>query len=62
VIQALPEIVADFPDVSTWSWRTHPALLRTEGETYRLKLERMVASLGLTKHVSSTIASSGLKS
>jgi len=52
VLRALPEIVREFPEVVyVVLGATHPAVLRTEGETYRLKLERLVASLGLTKHV-----------
>src|SRR6266536_6157194 len=52
VLRALPEIVSEFPEVVyVVLGATHPAVLRTEGETYRLKLERQVASLGLTKHV-----------
>ncbi len=52
VIQALPEVVKQVPEVVyVVLGATHPALQRLEGETYRLKLERLVASLGLTKHV-----------
>lgn len=52
VIQALPEVVKRVPEVVyVVLGATHPALQRMEGETYRLKLERLVASLGLTKNV-----------
>ncbi|MDB6113777.1 MAG: hypothetical protein JWQ62_722 [Lacunisphaera sp.] len=52
MIQALPEIVKAVPSVVyIVLGATHPALLRAEGDTYRLKLERMVAKLGLNKHV-----------
>ena len=52
MLHALPEIVREFPEVVyVVLGATHPAVQRGEGETYRLKLERLVASLGLTKHV-----------
>jgi hypothetical protein len=31
---------------------THPSLIRSEGETYRISLERMAKELGIQKHVS----------
>jgi glycosyltransferase involved in cell wall biosynthesis len=52
MIRALPEIVARVPEVVyVVLGTTHPAVLRSEGETYRLMLERLIESLGLTKHV-----------
>jgi glycosyltransferase involved in cell wall biosynthesis len=52
VIQALPEVVKRVPEVVyVILGATHPAVQRMDGETYRLKLERLVASLGLTKNV-----------
>ncbi len=52
VIKALPEVVRKVPDVVyIVLGATHPAVLRKEGERYRLKLERMVKELGLREHV-----------
>jgi len=52
VIRALPRVVSEFPDlVYIVLGATHPHLLRHEGEAYRVRLERMVAELGVKKHV-----------
>lgn len=51
-IQALPRIVARHPDVVyVILGATHPNLLRAEGETYRLSLERLAQSLGVEDNV-----------
>lgn len=52
LIQALPEIVRQFPHVVyVVLGATHPVQRRLEGEAYRLMLERLVARLGLDRHV-----------
>jgi glycosyltransferase involved in cell wall biosynthesis len=52
VIQALPEIVRQHPDlIYVVLGATHPHLLRAEGETYRLSLERLAEKLGMKQHV-----------
>lgn len=52
VLRALPEVVKAVPDlVYIILGATHPNLLRAEGESYRLSLERLVAELGIKKHV-----------
>jgi glycosyltransferase involved in cell wall biosynthesis len=52
VIRALPQVVQQFPDlVYIVLGATHPNLLREQGETYRLSLERLAADLGIKKHV-----------
>ncbi|GAB1483575.1 hypothetical protein MASR2M78_23910 [Treponema sp.] len=52
VIEALPEIVKQHPDVVyIVLGATHPHLVAREGETYRLSLERLTADLGVTEHV-----------
>jgi glycosyltransferase involved in cell wall biosynthesis len=52
VIRALPEITRQHPDlVYVVLGATHPNLLRTEGERYRLSLERLAERLGVTQHV-----------
>ncbi len=51
-IRALPEIVAAHPDVVyIILGATHPHLLRTEGESYRLSLQRLARALGVENHV-----------
>lgn len=51
-LQALPAIVREFPDVVyVVLGQTHPNLLREQGETYRLSLERLAKDLGMQKHV-----------
>jgi glycosyltransferase involved in cell wall biosynthesis len=52
VIEALPAIVERHPDVLYLvAGRTHPQVVRREGERYRLELERRVIDLGLEGHV-----------
>ena len=52
VLNALPEIVAEFPDVVyILLGATHPHELRTRGESYRLGLEAIVKEHKLEKHV-----------
>jgi len=52
VIEALPEIVATNPDVVyIILGATHPNLVRDQGETYRLSLERRAAELGVDNNV-----------
>jgi len=52
VIQALPEISKLHPEVVYLVLgATHPNLLASEGESYRLSLERLAEDLGVTKHV-----------
>ena len=51
-LRALPEIVRAHPDVIYFILgATHPHLLRTEGESYRLSLQRLARSLGVEQHV-----------
>ena len=52
VIRALPEVVREYPDlVYIILGATHPNLLREQGETYRLSLERLASDLSVKKHV-----------
>lgn len=52
VLKALPEIVREIPDfVYLVLGATHPQLLRSEGEAYRIGLERMAKELGVRKNV-----------
>ncbi|WP_043586109.1 glycosyltransferase family 4 protein [Geminisphaera colitermitum] len=52
VIRALPEVVRHVPDlVYIVLGATHPNLVRDQGESYRLGLERLAAELGVQKHV-----------
>jgi glycosyltransferase involved in cell wall biosynthesis len=52
VLNALPEIVADFPNiVYIVLGATHPNLVRERGETYRLSLERLAKKNKVQKHV-----------
>jgi glycosyltransferase involved in cell wall biosynthesis len=52
VIEALPEIVRNHPDVVYLVLgATHPHLLAREGESYRLKLERLAEDRGVKEHV-----------
>ena len=52
VIKALPGIVCSAPNfVYVVLGATHPSLLRSEGESYRIGLERMAKELGVQKHV-----------
>ncbi len=51
-IRALPEITARYPElVYIILGATHPHLLRTEGESYRLSLQRLARSLGVEQNV-----------
>jgi len=51
-LRALPEIIREFPQfVYIVLGQTHPNLLRDEGESYRLSLERLANDLGVQKHV-----------
>lgn len=53
VLQAIPEIVARFPDfIYIVLGATHPSLIREQGERYRISLERMARELEITKNVS----------
>jgi glycosyltransferase involved in cell wall biosynthesis len=52
VLRAVPEIVRSFPNfVYIVLGATHPALVREQGERYRLSLERLARNLGIGKHV-----------
>jgi glycosyltransferase involved in cell wall biosynthesis len=52
MISALPAIVAQHPNVVYMVvGATHPHVLRTEGETYRLSLQRQARDLGVESHV-----------
>jgi glycosyltransferase involved in cell wall biosynthesis len=52
VLEALPAIVARHPEVLYLiAGRTHPDVIRREGERYRLGLEQTVEDLGLSDHV-----------
>jgi glycosyltransferase involved in cell wall biosynthesis len=52
VLNALPDIVAEFPDVVyIVLGATHPHELRTRGEAYRLGLEALAKKNGIEKHV-----------
>jgi glycosyltransferase involved in cell wall biosynthesis len=52
VLRAVPEIIKAFPRfVYIVLGATHPALLRDQGERYRLSLERLARDLGIGKHV-----------
>lgn len=52
VIQALPQIAAEFPDVIyVVLGATHPNELRTRGDVYRNQLEAMVKQLGVENNV-----------
>ncbi len=52
MIRALPPVVAARPGVLFLiAGQTHPEIVKNEGESYRLGLERLVRDLGLTDHV-----------
>ncbi|MBI3118921.1 MAG: glycosyltransferase, partial [Candidatus Hydrogenedentes bacterium] len=52
VIEALPRILERHPDVAyIVQGATHPHLRRTEGEAYRLKLQRLAATKGIEDKV-----------
>ena len=51
-LQALPEAIREFPNlVYIVLGATHPNLVREQGETYRLSLERLASDLGISKNV-----------
>ena len=51
-LRALPEIIREFPNVVyIVLGQTHPALLREQGEAYRLGLQLLAKDLGVEKHV-----------
>jgi glycosyltransferase involved in cell wall biosynthesis len=51
-ISALPDVVAAHPEVLYLiAGQTHPEVVKAEGESYRLGLERLVRELDLTEHV-----------
>jgi glycosyltransferase involved in cell wall biosynthesis len=51
-LRALPEIVKSFPDVMFLVLgKTHPAIIKREGEIYRERLESLVRELNLQEHV-----------
>lgn len=51
-IEALPSIVSNHPDVLFLAiGKTHPTVIKHEGEVYRHMLEEKVKSLGLEQHV-----------
>ena len=53
VLKAIPNITDEFPDfVYLILGATHPSLVRSEGERYRISLERMAKEWGITKNVS----------
>src|SRR4051794_20448052 len=52
MLRAVPEILKSFPNfVYLVLGATHPALVRDQGERYRLSLERLARTLGIGKHV-----------
>src|SRR6185436_5325166 len=51
-LRAVPRVLQDFPDfVYIVLGATHPNLVRNQGETYRLSLERLAQRLNIKKHV-----------
>jgi len=52
MLEALPEVVRAHPEVIyIVLGETHPEVKRTDGEAYRLWLQKRVKELGLSKHV-----------
>ena len=52
MLRAVPEVHESFPDfVYIVLGATHPALVREQGERYRLSLERLARDLGISKQV-----------
>jgi glycosyltransferase involved in cell wall biosynthesis len=52
MLRAVPEILKSFPKVAyIVLGATHPALVRDQGERYRLSLERLARNLGIGKQV-----------
>jgi hypothetical protein len=53
VLKAMPDVIREVPNfVYLILGATHPSLVRSEGETYRIGLERMAKELKIQKHVS----------
>jgi glycosyltransferase involved in cell wall biosynthesis len=51
-VRAVADLVADFPDIRyVVAGRTHPGVLRHEGEQYRRSIAALVHELGLDEHV-----------
>jgi len=51
-LQALPPVVEEYPDLCyIVLGATHPNILKEQGESYRLSLQRLARSLGLQKNV-----------
>lgn len=51
-LRAMPDVIREFPNaVYLVLGATHPQLVREQGETYRLSLERLAADLGITRNV-----------
>lgn len=51
-LNALPDIIAEHPDVLFLIiGKTHPAIIKNDGEVYRLFLEKIVQDLHLESHV-----------
>lgn len=52
VLKALPAVIQKYPNtVYIVLGATHPNLIRQQGESYRLGLERLASDLGIKKHV-----------
>ncbi len=52
VLKALPTVLKEFPNVVyVILGATHPNLIKEQGETYRMSLERLAADLGIKKNV-----------
>ena len=52
VIEALPDIIKEHPNTTyVILGATHPAVVRKEGESYRLSLQRRIRELGIEDHV-----------
>ncbi len=52
VLKALPDVLKKFPNVVyVILGVTHPNLVKEQGETYRMSLERIAADLGIKKNV-----------
>ncbi len=52
VLKALPQVIAEFPNVVyIVLGATHPNVVRQQGESYRLALERLARDLGIKSHV-----------
>ena len=52
VLKAMPAVLKEFPNVVyVILGATHPNLIKEQGETYRMSLERLAADLGIKKNV-----------